>query len=48
MGVVATAILKKETLRIARCLVGEGMPPGKIESSTGCSIEGLFPSNTYH
>ncbi len=48
MDVAATAILKKEARRIARCLSDEGLSPEKIKNITDCSIEELFPSATYH
>lgn len=48
MEVAAIAVLEKETRRIAHCLVDEGLSPEKIKTITGCSIEELFPSITYH
>lgn len=48
MNIAAIAILDKEARRIARCLVDEGLSPEKIESITGVSIEGLYPSTIYH
>jgi hypothetical protein len=48
MDAAALNILNKESRRIARCLVDEGLPPEKIKSITGCSIEDLYPSTIYH
>ena len=42
MHIAAIAILNKETRRIAHCLVDEGLPPEKIKSITGCTIETML------
>ncbi len=41
MDVAAIAILDKESRRIARCLVEEGLSPEKIKRIMGCDIEEL-------
>lgn len=48
MDAAALNMLNKESRRIARCLVDEGLSPVKIKSITGCSIEDLYPSTVYH
>jgi hypothetical protein len=48
MDLAAATLLEKESRRIARCLVDEGLSPEKIKRITGCSLEELYPSTTYH
>ena len=48
MDIAAIAIIEKESRRIARCLVDEGLSPEKIKRITGCSLEELYPSTTHH
>ncbi|MES2141779.1 MAG: hypothetical protein V4471_02685 [Pseudomonadota bacterium] len=44
MDRAAVAFSDKVCLRIARCLLGEGLSPEKIKRITGCSIEVFCPS----
>jgi hypothetical protein len=48
MDRAAIAFLDKVCLRIARCLVEEGLFPEKIKRITGCDIEELKLSMILH
>ena len=48
MDVAAIAIIEKESRRIARCLVDEGLSPEKIKRITGCDVDELEQSTTLH
>ncbi len=48
MDAAALTILSKKCREIALCLVEEGLTLEKIERITGCSVEEIISTRTYH